>query len=50
MEHSHVAQEHRVRMYALTLAYTPYSAHMSPENTHKHMGFYMEDLILGDVL
>ncbi len=22
--------------------YTPYSARMSPENTHKLMGFYME--------
>ncbi len=27
--------------------YTHYSAHMSPENTHKLMGFYMEGLILG---
>ncbi len=25
---------------------TPYSAHMSPENTHNLMGFYMEVLIL----
>ncbi len=30
--------------------YTPYSAHMSPENTHKLMGFYMEVLILGVML
>ncbi len=29
--------------------YTPYSACMSPENTHKLMGSYMEVLIL-DVL
>ncbi len=27
--------------------YTPYSTRMSPENTHKLMGFYMEVLILG---
>ncbi len=27
--------------------YTPYSARMSQENTHKLMGFYMEVLILG---
>ncbi len=26
--------------------YTPYSTRMSPENTHKHMGLYMEVLIL----
>ncbi len=31
------------RMLILRLAlYTPYSARMSPENTHKLMGFYME--------
>ncbi len=30
--------------------YTPYSARMSPENTHKLMGFYMEVLILGVIL
>ncbi len=29
---------------------TPYSAHMSPENTHKLMGFYIALLILGIVL
>ncbi len=28
-------------------SYTPCSARMSPENTHKLMGFYMEVLILG---
>ncbi len=33
-------------MEDLTL-YTLYSARMSPENTHKLMGFYMEGLILG---
>ncbi len=27
--------------------YTPYSARMSPENTYKLMGFYMDVLILG---
>ncbi len=26
--------------------YIPYSAHMSPENTHKLMGLYMEVVIL----
>ncbi len=30
--------------------YTPYSARMSPENTHKLMGFYMEVLVLGIIL
>ncbi len=30
--------------------YTPYSARMSPETTHKIMGFYMEVLILGVTL
>ncbi len=30
--------------------YTLYSARMSPENTHKLMGFYMEVLILGVML
>ncbi len=30
--------------------YTPYSARMSPENTHKVMGFYMEISILGFIL
>ncbi len=30
--------------------YTPYSARMSPETTHKLMGFYMEVLILGAIL
>ncbi len=29
---------------------TPYSARMSPENTHKLMGFNMEVLILGVIL
>ncbi len=29
---------------------TPYSARMSPETTHKLMGFYMEVLILGIIL
>ncbi len=29
--------------------YTPYSARMSPKNTHKLMGFCMEVLILGVV-
>ncbi len=33
----------------LTL-YTPYSARMSPEDTHKLMGLYMEVLILGVIL
>ncbi len=33
----------------LTL-YTPYSARMSPENTHKLMRFYMDVLILGVIL
>ncbi len=28
----------------------PYSARMSPKNTHKLMGFYMEVLILGVIL
>ncbi len=30
-----------------TLTYTPYGARMSPENTHKLMGFYTEVLTLG---
>ncbi len=30
--------------------YAPYSARMSPENTHKIMAFYMEVLILGVIL
>ncbi len=30
--------------------YTPYSARVSPENTHKLMGFYMEVLMLGVIL
>ncbi len=29
--------------------FNTYSARMSPENSHKLMGFYMEVLILGDV-
>ncbi len=33
--------------YTAVLPYTPYSARMSPENTHKLMGIYMEGLILG---
>ncbi len=33
--------------FLLCLHYTPYSARMSPENTHKLMGIYMEVLILG---
>ncbi len=30
--------------------YTLYSAHMSPQTTHKLMGFYMKVLILGVIL
>ncbi len=30
--------------------HTPYSARMSPENTHTLKGFYMEVLILGVIL
>ncbi len=30
-----------------SVVYVPYSAHMSPDTTHKLMGFYMEGLILG---
>ncbi len=30
--------------------YTPDSTHMSPENTHKLMGFYLEVLILGVIV
>ncbi len=30
--------------------YTHYSTRMSPDNTHKLMGFYMEVLILGIIL
>ncbi len=33
-----------------TINCTPYSARMSPENTHKLMGFHMEDSILGVIL
>ncbi len=33
--------------YSLTLYTVPYSNGMSPENTHKLMGLYMEGLILG---
>ncbi len=32
------------------LSLTLYSARVSPENTHKLMGFYMEVLILGVIL
>ncbi len=34
---------------SLTL-YTPYSTRMSPESTHKLMGFHMEVLVLGVIL
>ncbi len=33
-----------------SLHYTPYSARMSLENTHKLMRFYVEGLILGAIL
>ncbi len=44
-EYIHVAQrEVPVLHYIVTLH--PYSARMSPEYTHKRMGYYMEILIL----
>ncbi len=36
-------------MHVFFKHYTPYSTHMSPENIHKLMGFYME-VILGIIL
>ncbi len=32
--------------YRSSQPYTPYNAHMSPDNTHKLMGIYMEGLVL----
>ncbi len=37
-------------IYGHNYHYTPYSARMSPENTHKLMGIYMEVVILGVIL
>ncbi len=37
-------------LYLMFVGQFAYSARMSPENTHKLMGFYMEVLILGIIL
>ncbi len=37
-------------MSVLLKHYTPYGTRMSPENTHKLMGLYMEVLILSITL
>ncbi len=44
MLHDLVSQHWQVQHY------TPYSTHMSPENTYKLMGFYMEVTLLGVIL